>query len=93
MPRLYGYGLKDSSAVVGVAKWIPHLYDNNSDYICCYYNDPTGTAEKVVDKENVGGQITAKLLVVSKERQKFLEAHGLEQWIAFCAQLFQEIYL
>lgn len=88
MPRLFGFGLKDSSAVVGMAKWIPHLYDNNSDYICCYYNDPTGTAEKIVDKENVGGQFMAKLLVVSKERHKFLEAHGLEQWIAFCAQLF-----
>jgi hypothetical protein len=57
--------------------------------ICCYYNDPTGTAEKVVDKENVGGQITAKLLVVSKEKQKFLEAHGLEQWWSRDAELQQ----
>ena len=57
--------------------------------ICCYNNDPTGTAEKVVDKENVGGQITAKLLVVSKEKQKFLEAHGLEQWWSRDAELQQ----
>ncbi|KAI5433182.1 hypothetical protein KIW84_020458 [Lathyrus oleraceus] len=92
MSRLYGYGLKDPSAVVGMAKWIPHLYVNNSDYICCYYNDPNGTAEKVVDKENVGGQILAKLFVVSKEKQKFLEAHGLEQWWSSDAELQQVIH-
>ncbi|KAJ1379669.1 Fungal lipase-like domain [Sesbania bispinosa] len=43
-------GLKDASSQV--AKWVPHLYVNNSDYICCYYTDHVGTAEKVVDKEN-----------------------------------------
>ncbi|GER44603.1 alpha/beta-Hydrolases superfamily protein [Striga asiatica] len=25
---------------VGRVKWVPHLYVNNSDYICCYYSDP-----------------------------------------------------
>lgn len=90
LPRS-GSGLKDAS-VVGITKWIPHLYVNNSDYICCYYNDTNGTAEKVVDKENVGGQIAAKLFVVSKEKQKFLEAHGLEQWWSSDAELQQVIH-
>ncbi|KAF9589360.1 hypothetical protein IFM89_022969 [Coptis chinensis] len=70
-------------------KWIPHLYVNNSDYICCYYNEPAGNPNiqaKAADdsnKENTNpshGQAAAKLFVMSKGKQKFLEAHGLEQW-------------
>jgi hypothetical protein len=91
MSRLSGSGLKDAG-VVSTVKWIPHLYVNNSDYICCYYNDPNGTAEKVVDKDNVSGQVAAKLFVVSKEKQKFLEAHGLEQWWSSDAELQQVIH-
>ncbi|GAU12330.1 hypothetical protein TSUD_252810 [Trifolium subterraneum] len=91
MSRFSGSGLKDASAVSTI-KWIPHLYVNNSDYICCYYNDPNGTAEKVVDKDNVSGQVAAKLFVVSKEKQKFLEAHGLEQWWSSDAELQQVIH-
>ncbi|KAK7276752.1 hypothetical protein RIF29_17898 [Crotalaria pallida] len=93
MPRLSGSGLKEGG--FGVGKWVPHLYVNNSDYICCYYNDPDGTGkEKIGDKENVGsinGQFAAKLFVVSKEKQKFLEAHGLEQWWSSDAELEQVI--
>ncbi|CAJ2634136.1 unnamed protein product [Trifolium pratense] len=91
MSRFSGSGLKDAS-VVSTIKWIPHLYVNNSDYICCYYNDPNGTADKVVDKDNVSGQVAAKLFVVSKEKQKFLEAHGLEQWWSSDAELQQVIH-
>ncbi|XP_072994576.1 GDSL esterase/lipase At4g10955-like [Typha latifolia] len=68
-------------------KWVPHLYVNNSDYICCYYNDPAGTAiatdvssDKLKSNNNVQGDVVAKLFVMSKGPQKFLEAHGLEQW-------------
>ncbi|CAL0307441.1 unnamed protein product [Lupinus luteus] len=93
MPRLSSFGLKDAD--FGVEKWAPHLYVNNSDYICCYYNDPGGKGkEKIGDKENVGlinGQSAAKLFVVSKEKQKFLEAHGLEQWWSSDAELQQVI--
>ncbi|KAK8507760.1 hypothetical protein V6N13_140504 [Hibiscus sabdariffa] len=74
------YGEKAS---VGLKQWVPHLYVNNSDYICCHYTDPDGTVENGADKENVGpsnGQVAAKLFVMSKGKQKFLEAHGLEQW-------------
>lgn len=74
------YGEKTS---VGLKKWVPHLYVNNSDYICCHYTEPGGAEEKDADKENVGptnGQASAKLFVMSKGKQKFLEAHGLEQW-------------
>ncbi|XP_057954593.1 GDSL esterase/lipase At4g10955 [Malania oleifera] len=69
---------------VGLKKWVPHLYVNNSDYICCYYTDPPGTEESNAGKENkaltTGQQMAAKLFVMSKGKQKFLEAHGLEQW-------------
>lgn len=69
-------------------KWIPHLYVNNSDYICCYYTDPASNAEgktsvaNVLPKtENNGGEnVAAKLFITSKGPKKFLEAHGLEQW-------------
>ncbi|KAI8526621.1 hypothetical protein RHMOL_Rhmol12G0010200 [Rhododendron molle] len=74
----------NTTSLIGLNKWVPHLYVNNSDYICCYYNDPTGGEDKAADKENAGpknGQgALAKLFVMSKGKQKFLEAHGLEQW-------------
>ncbi|CAA0816288.1 alpha/beta-Hydrolases superfamily protein [Striga hermonthica] len=73
------------------AKWVPHLYVNNSDYICCYYSDPVEMGkeeEEEEEKENVkpvvggpgGGGAEAKMFVLSRGKQKFLEAHGLEQW-------------
>lgn len=64
-------------------KWVPHLYVNNNDYICCYYTDSAGAEVKQVEKENMGPrnrQAAAKLFVLSKGKQNFLEAHGLEQW-------------
>ncbi|KAL5571356.1 hypothetical protein UlMin_020953 [Ulmus minor] len=74
--------LKSSGMALG--KWVPHLYVNNSDYICCSYNEPDGTEEANDGKENVvprNGQVAAaKLFVMSKGNQKFFEAHGLEQW-------------
>ncbi|XP_020207777.1 GDSL esterase/lipase At4g10955 [Cajanus cajan] len=82
MAQLSGSGL-------GVAKFVPYLYVNNGDYICCSYNDGGGT------KVNVGStnaQVAARLFVVSKEKQKFLEAHGLEQWWSSDAELQQVIY-
>ncbi|ESW13410.1 hypothetical protein PHAVU_008G193600 [Phaseolus vulgaris] len=88
LKRPSGYGLKDAS--LGIAKWVPYLYVNNGDYICCYYNDGGGTT-----KVNVGsakGEVAAKLFVVSKEKQKFVEAHGLEQWWSSDAELQQVIH-
>ncbi|KAF6167527.1 hypothetical protein GIB67_031728 [Kingdonia uniflora] len=66
-------------------KWTPHLYVNNSDYICCYYTDTADASTSTASsgKENANpalGQVAAKLFVMSKGKQKFLEAHGLEQW-------------
>ncbi|XP_008782126.3 GDSL esterase/lipase At4g10955-like [Phoenix dactylifera] len=65
-------------------KWVPHLYVNSSDYICCYYTDCAGVAADVTtDKPKMKdtiGDAAAKLFVMSKGPQKFLEAHGLEQW-------------
>ncbi|KAG2600755.1 GDSL esterase/lipase At4g10955-like [Panicum virgatum] len=70
-------------------KWVPHLYVNNSDYICCHYNAPScpSAADGVSDEQQqqrkaseIAGDVVAKLFVTSKGPQKFLEAHGLEQW-------------
>lgn len=72
----------EKSFPIGSKKWVPHLYVNNSDYICCYYTNPAGDATSA-EKENVNqanGNLGAKLFVLSKGKQKFLEAHGLEQW-------------
>ncbi|OAY57325.1 GDSL esterase/lipase At4g10955 [Manihot esculenta] len=71
---------------VALEKWVPHLYVNDSDYISCCYTDPDGSKDKNANMENIGhtnitnGQVAAKLFVMSKGKQKFLEAHGLEQW-------------
>ncbi|BAT88863.1 hypothetical protein LR48_Vigan09g046200 [Vigna angularis] len=91
IPRLSSF----KNAGFGVGKWVPHLYVNNSDYICCSYTDPECSEEKNDgDKENVcptngHGQVAAKLFVVTKEKQKFHEAHALEQWWSSDAQLQQ----
>ncbi|KAJ4875887.1 alpha/beta-Hydrolases superfamily protein [Raphanus sativus] len=80
VPSFYGQNQKSS---VDLRKWVPHLYVNDSDYICCYYTDQDGVDN---DKENKSPvvntipQAAAKLFVMSKGKQKFLEAHGLEQW-------------
>ncbi|XP_008784429.2 GDSL esterase/lipase At4g10955-like [Phoenix dactylifera] len=58
-------------------QWEPHLYVNNSDYICCYYTDRAGVAADVTPDI---GDAAAKLFVMSKGPQKFIEAHGLQQW-------------
>ncbi|KAJ6820423.1 GDSL esterase/lipase [Iris pallida] len=86
-------------------KWAPHLYVNSSDYICCYYSDPAGTAAiaaeskdaaaSLNDKGSVGGgggEVAAKLFVMSKGQQKFLEAHGLEQWWSDDMELQQAVH-
>ncbi|KAK6919780.1 hypothetical protein RJ641_015684 [Dillenia turbinata] len=73
---------EQSNNFAGIGKWVPHLYLNNSDYICCYYTD-SPAEENNGGKENAvptNAQAAAKLFVMSKGKQKFLEAHGLEQW-------------
>ncbi|KAF3629527.1 hypothetical protein CQW23_18200 [Capsicum baccatum] len=69
---------------VGLKQWVPHLYINNSDYICCSYTDADGPqCDQTANKENAkptNSQTAAKLFLSSKGKQKFLEAHGLEQW-------------
>ncbi|WOG98380.1 hypothetical protein DCAR_0417721 [Daucus carota subsp. sativus] len=83
-PAISEVGQNASIPSSGLKNWVPHLYVNNSDYICCYYTDPAGGGnQEVENKENAGpknGQAAAKLFVLSKGKQKFLEAHGLEQW-------------
>ncbi|XP_055801426.1 GDSL esterase/lipase At4g10955-like [Solanum dulcamara] len=75
---------------IGLKQWVPHLYINNSDYICCSYTDQEKNGlqdnNDEANKENAkprNGQVVAaaKLFLSSnKGKQKFLEAHGLEQW-------------
>ncbi|XP_020088129.1 GDSL esterase/lipase At4g10955-like [Ananas comosus] len=67
-------------------KWMPYLYVNNSDYICCYYTDRSGAAtDTSPDKPETTGSSSAaaaaaKRILLSKGPKKFLEAHGLQQW-------------
>lgn len=86
-----GVGEAKSSVTLGSKQWVPHLYVNNSDYICCYYTDPVGAEGSssnaaADDKENAkpppatNTPCAAKLFVFSKGKQKFSEAHALEQW-------------
>ncbi|KAG2312467.1 hypothetical protein Bca4012_027016 [Brassica carinata] len=81
VPSFYGQNQKSS---VDLRKWVPHLYVNDSDYICCHYTDQGGVNEKREVNNSPGvstiPQAAAKLFVMSKGKQKFLEAHGLEQW-------------
>ncbi|KAG7537428.1 Alpha/Beta hydrolase fold [Arabidopsis suecica] len=85
VPSFYGSNQKST---VDLRKWVPHLYVNDSDYICCHYTDQDGVTEKreMNNKENnspvvnTNSQAAAKLFVMSKGKQKFHEAHGLEQW-------------
>ncbi|KAL7129214.1 hypothetical protein ABFS83_13G049800 [Erythranthe nasuta] len=67
-------GRGESSTMLGSKGWSPNLYVNNSDYICCRYIDPENV------KAGTMNNCAAKLFVFSKEKQKFIEAHGLEQW-------------
>uniref|UniRef100_A0A1J3EQE8 GDSL esterase/lipase n=1 Tax=Noccaea caerulescens TaxID=107243 RepID=A0A1J3EQE8_NOCCA len=80
------YGQSNQKPSVDLRKWVPHLYVNDSDYICCHYTDQDGVTEKS-NKENnsplvnaIPQAAAAKLFVMSKGKQKFHEAHGLEQW-------------
>ncbi|KAJ8485129.1 hypothetical protein OPV22_017614 [Ensete ventricosum] len=82
-----------------IKKWVPHLYVNNSDYICCYYTDPSGTAVVSSDKAKMINTtspaeeaVVAKLFVMNKGPQKFLEAHGLEQWWSDDMELQQALH-
>ncbi|KAG8055939.1 hypothetical protein GUJ93_ZPchr0001g33204 [Zizania palustris] len=73
-------------------RWLPHLYINTNDYICCYYNDAAnGTATVAAGGESGKGAVrgggggragVARMVVTSKGPSKFLEAHGLDQWWA-----------
>ncbi|KAG8055427.1 hypothetical protein GUJ93_ZPchr0001g31139 [Zizania palustris] len=84
-------------------KWMPHLYVNNSDYICCHYNAPSCSTTTPTDgasdeqlhqskAREIAGDVVAKLFVTSKGPQKFLEAHGLQQWWSDGMELQLAVY-
>ncbi|KAL2316817.1 hypothetical protein Fmac_030693 [Flemingia macrophylla] len=78
----------------GVGNRVPHLYINSNDFISCFYLYTDGTREEITGKENMGptnGQNAAKLFVLSKENQQFLEAHSLKQWWSSDAELELDI--
>ncbi|KAK7372829.1 hypothetical protein VNO80_06217 [Phaseolus coccineus] len=78
----------------GVGNRVPHLYINSNDYISCLYFYTDGTRE-ITDNENMvpaDGENVAKLFVVSKKNQEFLEAHSLKQWLSSDAELEQDIH-
>uniref|UniRef100_A0A0D9V3V8 Fungal lipase-like domain-containing protein n=1 Tax=Leersia perrieri TaxID=77586 RepID=A0A0D9V3V8_9ORYZ len=73
-----------------MGKWLPHLYINTNDYICCYYNDASsGTATVAAGGGSGSGKAAvrgsggvARMMVAAKGPSKFLDAHGLNQWWA-----------
>ncbi|TVU23088.1 hypothetical protein EJB05_32825, partial [Eragrostis curvula] len=67
-----------------VKRWVPNLYINNCDYICCFYVDRSGVATVTTEKHN---EVRSKLYVIAKGPSKFLEAHGLQQWWADDSEL------
>uniref|UniRef100_A0A0E0JM49 Fungal lipase-like domain-containing protein n=1 Tax=Oryza punctata TaxID=4537 RepID=A0A0E0JM49_ORYPU len=92
-----GGGESEEAKATLARAWLPHLYINTNDYICCYYNDAAaGTATVAAEGRDgsasgkaaaaamrrSGGARVARMLVASKGPTKFLEAHGLEQWWA-----------
>ncbi|KAF8649515.1 hypothetical protein HU200_064270 [Digitaria exilis] len=60
-----------------VKTWVPNLYINSCDYICCFYADRSGVATVTTEKHS---GVHSKLYVIAKGPNKFLEAHGLQQW-------------
>lgn len=64
-----------------VKRWVPNLYINNCDYICCFYLDRSGEATVAAEKrDDSHSDARAKVFVIAKGPQKFLKAHGLQQW-------------
>ncbi|CAL4978851.1 unnamed protein product [Urochloa decumbens] len=61
-----------------VQRWVPNLYINSCDYICCFYADRSGVATVTAEKHS--GVQHSKLYLIAKGPNKFLEAHGLQQW-------------
>ncbi|CAO1948389.1 unnamed protein product [Urochloa humidicola] len=77
------------------ARWMPHLYINTNDYICCYYTDAAAGTATVTARGGGGRTVAgdaggggsgraelARMVLVSKGPTKFLDAHGLQQWWA-----------
>ncbi|OEL22163.1 GDSL esterase/lipase [Dichanthelium oligosanthes] len=60
-----------------VKRWVPNLYVNSCDYICCFYADLSGVATVTAEKHY---GVHSKLYVIAEGPSKFLEAHGLQQW-------------
>lgn len=73
--------IAEEKLIKEVKRWVPNLYINNSDYICCFYVDRSGVATVTTEKRGDGhAQARAKVFVIAKGPQKFLKAHGLQQW-------------
>ncbi|XP_020171220.1 GDSL esterase/lipase At4g10955 [Aegilops tauschii subsp. strangulata] len=71
----------EENLIKEVKRWVPNLYINNSDYICCFYVDRSGVPTVTAEKRGDGHpEARAKVFVIAKGPQKFLKAHGLQQW-------------
>ncbi|KAL6845329.1 hypothetical protein ACP4OV_024824 [Aristida adscensionis] len=83
----------EAKAAAATGKWLPYLYINTNDYVCCRYDDAAGgtatataTATRGVDGAGAGKQAAAggvaRMVRVAKGPTKFLDAHELHQWWA-----------
>lgn len=77
-----GGGVDDQGSGLdcGMKQWMPYLYVNNSDYICCYYSDGGGESSDVKGGNARWSNGGGRMYVAAKGKQRFMEAHGLEQW-------------
>ncbi|KAF3328835.1 GDSL esterase/lipase [Carex littledalei] len=61
--------------------WMPHLYINDTDYICMHYADRAGTATMTSSHKGTNAQ--PRLFLAPRGQagqQSLMEAHGLQQW-------------
>lgn len=84
VPNFYGTKLPDNTEL---KRWVPYLYVNKSDYICCNYTDASAGTYKETsgksernDSNNTNNHAAAKVFIPLNGKNKFMEAHGLEQW-------------
>ncbi|KAK9674431.1 hypothetical protein RND81_12G231900 [Saponaria officinalis] len=67
-------------------RWIPHLYVNHCDYVCCLYTAGPTNGNKEKNKKVAAPasstNVVVKLFITYKNNQKFFDAHALKQWWA-----------
>ena len=76
--RLRASAREEAPPPANGTKWAPHLYVNSSDYLCYQYCSEEGSDGCVAaGRQSSAGKV---FVAAAKTPQKFVEAHGLQQW-------------